>query len=119
AIALIVATAGAFGQAKPDILGTWTGYTYVGDGSRFDFVLTVAKGEEGLTAKIGDTTGMMTEIICRAVAFADNKLTFELDYPEGMDLIPIKVALTLDGDSLKGAWTDPDGSQDLIEMVRK
>ena len=36
-----------------------------------------------------------------------------------MDLIPIKVALTLDGDSLKGAWTDPDGSQDLIEMVRK
>jgi hypothetical protein len=117
--ALVLAAGGAFGQAKPGILGAWTGHTFVGDGSRLDFVLTVAAGEEGLAAKIGDETGTMPEIICRNVAFADNKLTFELDYPDGMNLVLIKVSLVLDGDSVKGFWIDPDGSQDVIEMVRK
>jgi hypothetical protein len=53
------------------------------------------------------------------MVFAENKLTFDIDFPNGMDLVLIKIALVLDGDTLKGFWTDPDGSSDIIELSRK
>ena len=118
-IALLVAIGSAFAQAKADVVGAWTGYAIVGDGSRADFVLTVGKGEEGLTAKITDETGMIPEMLCRNVAFAENKLSFDIDFPNGMDIVLIKIALTLEGDALKGFWTDPDGSSDIVELTRK
>lgn len=118
-IALLIAIGSVFAQAQAGVVGTWTGYAIVGDGSRLDFVFTVAKGDEGLTAKITDETGMMPEIPCRNVTYAENKLTFDIDYPNDMELVLIKVALTLDGDALKGFWTDPDGGSDIVELARK
>jgi hypothetical protein len=118
-IAMLVAIGSVLAQEKTGVVGTWTGYSIVGDGSRLDFVFTVAKGEEGLTAKITDETGMMPEIVGRNVVFADSKLSLDIDYPNGMEFVLIKISLTLDGDSLKGFWNDPDGSSDIIELVRK
>jgi hypothetical protein len=118
-IALVVAIGAAFAQAKAGVVGAWTGYAIVGDGSRFDFNFTVGKGDEGLTGKITEETGMVPEIVCRNMVFAENKLTFDIDFPNGMDLVLIKIALVLDGDTLKGFWTDPDGSSDIIELSRK
>ena len=118
-IALLVLIAGAFAQGKAGIVGAWTGHTFVGDGMRAEFILIVDKGNEGLTAKLTSETGMIPEIICRKVAFAENKLTFELDFPEGMDVSLIKVSLVLDGDTLNGSWANPDGDTDVIELVRR
>jgi hypothetical protein len=36
-----------------------------------------------------------------------------------MEVVLIKIALTLEGDSLKGFWTDPGGSSDIVELTRK
>lgn len=118
-IALLGATGGAVAQNNPDILGTWTGYTYVEDGSRRDFVMTVAEGEEGLTAKIGDAAGTMPEFTCRNVVFENNRFSAAIDYPTETDLITVRISLVLEGDSLKGSWSEPGGTSDVIELVRK
>jgi len=118
-IALLVAIGTVFAQAKAGVVGAWTGYAILGDGSRANFVLTVAKGDEGLTAKLTDETGAIPEIVCRNVAFAENKLTFDIDFPNGMEVVLVKIAVTLEGDSLKGFWTDPGGSSDIVEFTRK
>ena len=118
-VALLGPSGGAFAQANPDILGTWTGHTYVENGSRQDLVMTVAEGDEGLTAKIGDAAGTMPKLICRNVVFENNKLSAELDYPYEMDLILVRISLTLEGDSLKGFWSTQDGSSDSIELLRR
>jgi hypothetical protein len=117
-IALLVAIGSVLAQEKAAVVGTWTGYAIVGDGSRLDFIFTVAKGEEGLTGKITDEAGVL-EILARNAAFADGKLTFDIDYPQGMEVVPIRITLTLDGDSMKGFWTDPNGSSDIVDLVRK
>jgi hypothetical protein len=118
-IALLVAIGTVFAQAKAGVVGAWTGYAILGDGSRADFVLTVAKGDEGLTAKLTDETGAIPEMAGRNVVFTENKLTFDIDFPNGMEVVLIKIALTLEGDSLKGFWTDPGGSSDIVELTRK
>ena len=88
--------------------------------SRVDFVFNVEKGEEGLTGKITNEAGLIPEIICRNMAFAENELTFDIDLPEGMGTVLNKVSLVLDGDTLKGSWTNPeDGSSDVVEFARK
>lgn len=117
-IALLIAAGNVLGQEKPGLAGAWTGYAIVGDGSRLDFIFTVGKGEEGLTGKITDEAGLL-EIVAKNMVFADGKLTFDIDYPQGMEIVPIRVSLTLDGDSLKGFWSDPGGSTDVVELARK
>ncbi len=117
-IVLLVAAGNVLAQEKTSVLGTWPGYAIVGDGSRLDIIFTVGKGETGLTAKITDEAGVM-EMLGRNVVFADGKLTLDIYYPQGMEIVPIKISLTLDGDSLKGFWTDPDGSTNIVELVRK
>jgi hypothetical protein len=96
-IALLVAIGNVLAQAKPGLVGAWTGFAIVGDGSRLDFTFTVGKN----------------------MVFTDGKLTFDIDFPQGMEVVPIKCTLTLDGDSLKGFWVDPGGSSDVVELARK
>jgi hypothetical protein len=117
-VALLLTIGNVLAQAKPGIIGAWAGYTILGDGSRMEFTLAVGKGEEGLTGKIADQAGMM-EIMAKNMVFAEGKLTFDIDYPQGMEVVPIKVSLTLDGDSLKGFWTDPEGNSNVIDLARK
>ena len=118
-IALLGPIDGVFAQANADVLGTWTGHTFVEDGNRRDLVMTVAEGEEGLTAKIGDAAGTMPEFVCRDVVFENGRLTAVIDYPTETDLIRVRISLELEGDSLKGFWSEPGGASDVIELVRK
>lgn len=118
-IALLAVIGGVFAQSKAGIVGTWAGHTFVGDGTRAEFILIVDKGSEGLTARITSETGMVPDMTCRNVAFAENKLTFDIEFPSGMDVVLISIGLTLEGDTLKGSWADPDGSTDIIELARK
>ena len=118
-MALLVLSGGVFAQKKPDVIGTWVGYAIVGDGSRVDFTVVIEKGQAGLTGKLFDMTGMIPESPLKNIVFKDNKLTFEFDLAEGMDSQLIKIDLTLENETLKGAWFDPEGNSNMIELTLK
>lgn len=118
-VALLAWAAASPAQVRPGIVGAWTGHTFIGDGSRVEFTLVVDKGTEGLTARITSETGDVPDMDCRNVSYADRKLTFDLDFPEGMGVVPIRVSLVLEGDALKGLWANPEGDTDVIELSRK
>ncbi|OGD27673.1 MAG: hypothetical protein A2V57_01130 [Candidatus Aminicenantes bacterium RBG_19FT_COMBO_65_30] len=119
ALALLILGAGLFAQKKPDVIGTWIGYAVVGDGSRVDITLVIDKGEAGYTGKLSDTTGMVPESPLKEIVFKDGKLTFEIDLAQGMESQLIKIELTLENETLNGAWFDPEGNSDVIELTLK
>ncbi len=119
ALALLILGAGLFAQKKPDVIGTWIGYAVVGDGSRVDITLVIDKGEAGYTGKLSDTTGMVPELPLKEIVFKDGKLTFEIDLAQGMESQLIKIELTLENETLNGAWFDPEGNSDVIELTLK
>jgi hypothetical protein len=118
-LTLFVLVGGGFAQKKPDVLGTWAGYAIVGDGSRVDITVVIEKGAAGYTGKLSDATGMVPESPLKNIVFKDGKLTFEFDLSQGMDSMLIKIELTLENETLKGAWFDPEGNTDLIELTLK
>lgn len=118
-VALLMVVGAAFAQKAVDLSGTWTGYAIVGDGSRLDFNLALEKGEEGYTGKITDDAQMMPEMLIKEATFEDNTLSFVFDFTDGYEVTQIKIHLTYENDTLKGYWTDPDGSQDIVELERK
>jgi len=119
ALVVLVLAVGAFAQKKPDIVGTWTGFAIVGDGSRVDLTAVLEKGQAGYTGKFSDATGMIPESPLKNIAFKDKKLTFEFDFTEGTESQLIKIELTLEGETLKGTWLDAEGNSDIIELTLK
>jgi len=119
ALALILLVGGVFAQKKPDVIGTWIGYALGGDGTRVDITVVIDKGEAGYTGKLSDATGMIPESPLRNIVFKDKKLTFEFDFAQGMESMLIKIELTLDSETLKGAWFDPEGNSDIVELALK
>jgi hypothetical protein len=119
AVALFVLVDGAFAQKKPGVVGTWAGYAIVDDGSRVDITVLIEKGEAGYTGKLSDTAGMIPESPLRNIVFKDNKLTFDFDFSQGMDSVLIRLELTLENETLKGAWFDPDGNSNIVELTLK
>jgi hypothetical protein len=121
ALILAAAVPASFAQKaeKVDLTGTWTGYTFLGDGSRADFNLILEKTEAGYTGKITDETGMLPEMPLKNTSFSEGTLTFQIDYPSGMDIALISIELKHEADTLKGHWTDPDGESNIIELQRK
>jgi hypothetical protein len=116
-LALLALAIGGFAQKKPDVAGTWAGYAIVGDGGRVDITVVVEKGATGYTGKISDATGMVPETPLKNIVFKEGKLSFEFDMVT--ESILIKIELTLENETLKGAWFDPDGNTDVIELTLK
>lgn len=121
ALVLAAAMTPAFGQKPPkvDLSGKWNGYAILGDGNRADFNLILEKAADTYTGKINDDAGMMPEMQIKNVAFKDQLLAFEIDFPEGLETRLIKIELKFEADSLKGSWVDPDGNSNIIELGRK
>jgi hypothetical protein len=118
--ALLSVPALAQAPQKADVLGTWTGTAVVGDGDNtVDIIVVIDKAEGGYAGKLSDTSGMVPESPLRKIEFKDNKLSFEFDLAQGMDATLIKIELTLEADTLKGAWTDPDGNSGAISLALK
>jgi uncharacterized membrane protein len=115
-LTLLVLVGGGFAQKKPDVVGTWAGYAMV-EGSQVDLTVVVEKGTTGYTGKISDATGMVPETPLKNIVFNDGKLSFEFDMVT--ESILIKIELTLENETLKGAWFDPDGNTDVIELTLK
>lgn len=118
-LTLLALVGGVFAQKKPDVAGTWIGFAVVGDGNRVDLTLVIEKGAAEYTGKINDSTGTVPETSLKNIVFKDNKLTFEFDMTEGAESMLIKIDLTLENETLKGAWFDPDGNTDIIELTLK
>jgi len=119
---LCVLAATAFSQApkKADIVGTWLGTAVVSeDGTQVDITVVVGKTESGYAGKLSDTSGMVPESEIRAIAFKDNKLTFEFDLAQAMGTTLIKIELTLENETLRGVWFDPEGNSGAIELALK
>jgi len=105
---------------KADVVGTWTGPAVVNDnGDSVDIIVVIDKAESGYSGKLSDTSGMVPESPLRKIEFKDNKLTFEFDLAQGMDTTLIKIELALEAETLKGAWTDPDGNSGAISLTLK
>ena len=117
--ALAPALAQQPGKPKVDLTGTWTGFTFLGDGSRAEFSLTLAKMETSYAGKITDETGQIPEMQIKNVAFKNPDLTFEIDFPNGAATQLIRITLKLEGETLKGSWLDEEGGSNIIELVRK
>ena len=119
-LALLAGTALAQAPKKADVLGTWLGSAVVGDdGTQVDITVVIEKAEAGYSGKISDATGMVPETPLRQIVFKDGKLSFELDLAQGMDTTLIKIELTLENETLKGVWYDPDGSSGAIQLALK
>lgn len=119
ALALMLAPALAQQAGKTDLAGTWTGYTFLGDGSRADFNLTLEKAGESYTGKINDVAGIIPEMQIKNVVFKDPVLNFEIDFPNGTETQLIKIELKLEAETLKGGWVDSYGGSNIIELSRK
>jgi hypothetical protein len=118
ALVLLAGTAFAQAPKKADVAGTWFGYAVVNeDGSGFDITMILEKAETGYTGKLSDASGAITETPLRAIVFSDNKLSCELDLPQAMGSLLIRIELILENESLKGAWFDPDGNSGGIELT--
>ena len=108
------------GQKKPDIAGTWVGTAVVNeDGTQLDIIVVIEKAEAGYAGKLSDTAGQVPESPLREIVFKDNKLTCAFDLAQATGTTPIKIELTLENETLKGVWSDPDGNSGTIELKPK
>lgn len=119
--AFLVLAGSAFPQVqkKPEIVGTWLGTAVVGDGTQIDIIVVIDKAEAGYAGKLSDTAGMVPESQLREIVFKDNRLAFVFDLAQATGTMPIKIELTLENETLKGVWFDPDGNSGAIELKPK
>ncbi len=124
-LVVAVAVAPAFAQVpkqekpKVDPLGTWNGYTLVGDGSRADITLLVEKAETGFSGKITSDSGQVPEMAIKNAALKEAMFTFDVDLPQDVGTMLIHIELKIEGDTAKGQWTDANGESNIIELERK
>ena len=105
---------------RADIVGTWVGTAMGGDGvTPLEITAVIDKTTTGYSGKLGDTAGMVPESAMREIVFKDNKLTFDFDLAQGTETLLIKIELTLEAETLKGVWFDPDGNSGAIELKLK
>jgi hypothetical protein len=120
ALAVLAGTALAQAPKKPGILGTWVGPAVVDNGgSEVEITVVIDKTDAGYAGKLSDATGMVPETQLREIVFKDNKLTFDFDLNQSAGAVLIKIELLLEGETLKGAWTDPDGNSGAISLTLK
>lgn len=118
ALAVLAGVGFAQVQKTPDILGRWTGTAVVGDdGTQWEIAIVIGKTDAGYTAKISDTNGMVPETELRAVTFKENKFACEFDLDTGAGPTLIKIELTLENETLKGLWSEPEGGSGAIELT--
>ena len=106
-------------KPKADPIGTWTGFTLIGDGSRAELTMVVEKGESGYTGKITGDPGMVPEMALKNAALKDATFTFDVELPQDVGTMIIHIELKLEGDTFKGQWTDANGESNIIELEKK
>lgn len=119
ALSFLAGAARAQVPAKPAIAGTWIGTAVVGGGEQIEITVVLAESAAGCTGKISDASGIVPETELRQIVLKEDKLSFELDLDTGSGPTVIKIELTVDGGTMKGAWSDPGGDSGAIELALK
>jgi CubicO group peptidase (beta-lactamase class C family) len=104
---------------RADPAGEWTGYVILGNGSRADIRMSMIKSKKGYTGLIRGESGVIPEMQLRKISFKGNRLTYELDFPNGRTIELIRFDLRYRDDVLEGSYTDPTGDSDQVVLRRK
>ncbi len=102
-----------------DLTGEWTGYVILGNGSKADIRMNLVKREEDYSGIISGQSNTIPEMQLRNIILEGNRLTFELDFPNGQKIELIRFKLRYRDDILEGSYTDPTGDSDKVHLQRK
>lgn len=106
-----------FAVVPPDVVGTWLGKTEVPDQGLDELTLVIAKGEDGFSGTLVDTLGLIAkDTAVKDVKIENNDLTFHFPLVDGME---ISTKMTVDGNTMKGAWATPEGDMGALVFERK
>ena len=120
AIFLLMSSLVVFAAVGLDISGTWVGSAEVPNAGEPDGITMVLEKKEGsYTGTISDSMGMVSDAELEELSFEDNVLSFNFSVDTGADFLKIEVSLTVDGDSMSGAWQGEDGSSGSIELKKE
>ena len=116
---LAAATGLIFGQSV-DLSGTWVGETEIPDEIEPDVMtLVITKEDEGYSAKISDSMGMLVNAECEDFEFKENELTFNCGVDTGEEFLTVYITVKVEGDTMTGFWETDDGSTGSIELTKK
>jgi hypothetical protein len=104
--------------AAVDISGTWEGSTEVPDIGVDDFTLVFEKTETGYSGLMSDQLGMMENVACEDILIEGDKLTFHVEFYDGMEYTTVYLTFTVSQDELKGNW-EAGGNYGEINFARK
>jgi hypothetical protein len=106
-----------FAVVPPDVVGTWLGKTEVPDQGPDELTLVIAKSEDGYSATLVDTLGLIAkDTAVKDIKLQDNDLTFHFPLVDGME---ISTKMSVDGNKMTGAWTTPEGEMGALVFERK
>ena len=116
---LAAATGLIFGQSV-DLSGTWVGETEIPDEIEPDVMtLVITKEDEGYSAKISDSMGLLVNAECEDFEFKENELTFNCGVDTGEEFLTVYITVKVEGDTMTGFWETDDGSTGSIELTKK
>ena len=119
-LVFLLASSGWMLAQEVDITGTWVGETYVPDAPEPDqLTLVFAKKDGKWTGTFSDTMGYASEAECEEIKIEDHSLTFHFDISDGYEVQTIYVSLTVEGDSMTGAWESEVGDGAEIKLEKK
>jgi hypothetical protein len=108
----------ALSFAAVDIKGEWVGSTEVPDVGMDEFTLVFEKADGQYSGKMSDQLGMMDEVACEEIIVEDNKLTFHVEFDNGMEYVTVYLTFTITQDALEGSW-EASGDMGEINFSRK
>jgi len=119
-LVFLLASSGWMLAQDVDITGTWVGETYTPDSPDPDkLTLVFAKKDDIWTGTFSDTMGYASEAACEEIKIDGHSLTFHFDISDGYDVQTIYVALTVEEDSMTGAWENEGGEGAEIKLEKK
>ena len=119
-LVFLLAASGWMLAQEVDISGTWVGETFVPDSPDPDkLTVMFAKKDGQWTGTFSDTMGFASEAKCEEIKIDGDSLTFHFDISDGYDVQTIYVALTVEKDSMTGAWENEGGEGAEVKLEKK
>ena len=104
---------------EADLVGTWTGSTFIPEVGENEVTLVLSKKEGEWAATMSDSLGMLADTVCEDIKFEDDTLTFNFTISQEMQSQTIWITLEVEGNSMKGYWENDQGEQGDIELTKQ
>ena len=108
-------------QPASDISGIWAGKAGLNDGGTDSLTVTLKKDGKKYAGTIVDELGLAPEgTALKDVILQGNNLKLSFQAKENIEILDIKVSLTISGDTMTGRWEDAvHGTGGSVELARK